>query len=293
MIYKCILCDYVTESRRSLPNHIHSSHHLKSKDFYDKYYKTDEEGICQYCHKQTKFKNMFVGYNAHCCVRCSSLDPNVQNKNKQTNSEKYEYETPLVNPEVRQTMFTDEAKQKRKIHIKETFNNKYGGHPMRTEAVKQKCAETNKKKYGGSTPTSSSQVTKKIRRTANKKLKELECYNYLCTKYKEVIREYKSELYPYKCDFYIKDINMYIELYLFWMHGGHRYNSDDINDQKTLDYWKSKNTDIYKRAIDIWTNKDIIKYTIAKQNKLNYQVFYSLNDFYDFFNKEEINHGHN
>jgi len=77
------------------------------------------------------------------------------------------------------------------------------------------------------------------------------------------------------------------------MHGGHRYNSDDINDQKTLDYWKSKNTDIYKRAIDIWTNKDIIKYTIAKQNKLNYQVFYSLNDFYDFFNKEEINHGHN
>ena len=288
MQYKCILCEYYTNKKQSLGNHIHSKHHLNSKEFYDMYIKKPNEDICPYCGKQTKFKNMFVGYNKHCSVKCSSLDPNTQIKNKQTNQIKYGYDTPLINPEVRQKMFTEEAKQKRKQHTKETFNIKYGGHPMYTEKIKNKVKQTNQSRYGGNAPSNNKQVIKKILKQVNKKSTEQECFEFLCSKYQTVIRDYKSEEYPFKCDLYIKDINMYIELHLFWMHGYHMYNPNNIDDQNKLQQWKDKNTDIYNRAIDIWTNIDILKYNIAIKNNLNYKIFYSKNEFYNFFNKEVI-----
>ena len=40
--------------------------------------------------------------------------------------------------------------------------------------------------------------------------------------------------------------------------------------------WKAKNTKFYNNAIQTCTNRDINKRNIAKKNKLNYLVFYSI-----------------
>lgn len=36
-----------------------------------------------------------------------------------------------------------------------------------------------------------------------------------------VCPQYTSERYPFLCDFYIKPLDLYIELNLYWTHGGH------------------------------------------------------------------------
>ena len=40
--------------------------------------------------------------------------------------------------------------------------------------------------------------------------------------------------------------------------------------------WKAKNTKFYNNAIQTCTDRDINKRNIAKKNKLNYLVFYSI-----------------
>ena len=42
-----------------------------------------------------------------------------------------------------------------------------------------------------------------------------------------------------------------------------------------LESWKSKNTDYYKNAINVWTNRDVNKRELAKKNNLNYLEIFS------------------
>lgn len=51
---------------------------------------------------------------------------------------------------------------------------------------------------------------------------------------------------------------------------------DDIN---ILNIWKekSKTSDYYKTAINVWTNTDVIKRNTAKKNNLNYLEIFSIN----------------
>ena len=45
-----------------------------------------------------------------------------------------------------------------------------------------------------------------------------------------------------------------------------------------LNLWKSKNTKYYNVAIKVWTDLDVRKRTIAKNNNLNYKEFWNLNE---------------
>ena len=71
-----------------------------------------------------------------------------------------------------------------------------------------------------------------------------------------------------------------------WTHGLHPYNENDNDDIEKLNSWKekSKTSDFYKNAIYTWTDLDIRKQKIAKENKLNYKVFYNINEFYNWYN---------
>ena len=128
--------------------------------------------------------------------------------------------------------------------------------------------------------------TKRKNKTFNKSIPEDECYVLLKEKYPDVIRQYQSDLYPFACDFYIPSIDLYIECNFMWTHGFHPYNENDNDDIEKLNSWKekSKTSDFYKNAIYTWTDLDIRKKKIAKQNKLNYKVFYYMNDFYNWYN---------
>lgn len=329
-LYECLIC-HTMHKRRSLPNHIHSKHHLTAKNYYDTYIEPNIEHLC-ICGKPTKFKNMFKGYNQHCSTKCSSLDPIVKNKVITTTQEKYGVDHYLQITNVQEKSHSYEARQKAVIKIKQTWNDKYGMHPMQTENCKEKLKATNQKlygkdwivesdyfknkvkensikNYGTNWPNQSEQVKQSVKqknlekygvdhymkdpnkrkntyKAISKHSTEQECYDYLCTLYKDVKRNYKSDKYPYKCDFYISEKDMYIELHLFIVHGGHKFDPIKDSDKLALLQEKAKTSNFYKRYIDIWTKIDPMKLETAKKNKLNYLVFYSKQDFYNYFNKE-------
>ena len=63
---------------------------------------------------------------------------------------------------------------------------------------------------------------------------------------------------------------------IFMSYLSQKYNKDDIN---ILNIWKekSKTSNYYKNAINIWTNTDVIKRNTAKKNNLNYLEIFSIN----------------
>ena len=95
-----------------------------------------------------------------------------------------------------------------------------------------------------------------------------------------MFRQYKSEKYPFNCDFYIKTQDLYIECNFSWTHGGHWFNESNKNDLTILNKWKekAKKSNYYKNAIKNWTKRDLEKLAIAKENNLNYLVFWKYTD---------------
>lgn len=121
--------------------------------------------------------------------------------------------------------------------------------------------------------------TKKLNNSFNTSSIEVEYKNYLIEKFGEhnIETQYnKDPRYPFHCDFYIKPLNLFIELNMHWVHGGHPFNPNNEEDKIQLQRWqeKAKTSQFYKNAIHIWTESDVNKQKIAKDNNINYKVFY-------------------
>ena len=80
----------------------------------------------------------------------------------------------------------------------------------------------------------------------------------------------KDARYPYLCDFYDKDRDLFIEVNASWTHGYHWYDAE--NDVDTCKKWKvkSKKSDYYANALDVFTKRDVEKRECARVNSLNY-----------------------
>lgn len=100
-----------------------------------------------------------------------------------------------------------------------------------------------------------------------------------------VISQYTDKRYPYMCDFYIKHLDIFIECNFHWTHGGHWFDKNSDYDINKLNTWKTKNTKFYNTAIDVWTRRDVMKYNTAKNNNLNYIVFWNLTEFNNWINE--------
>ena len=103
-------------SRMSLMNHLIRTHHYTGKQYYDEFYKTDEEGFCENCHKPTKFLNIEDGYAKCCSIKCA-----MPGRAKR-NLEKYGYPDNFHNPEVIKNAHSEEAAVKRR----KTMLDRYG-----------------------------------------------------------------------------------------------------------------------------------------------------------------------
>ena len=121
--------------------------------------------------------------------------------------------------------------------------------------------------------------TMKKNGTFTKSKPEEDYYKYLVEKYgkNDVFRQYKSEKYPFACDFYIKSIDKYIECNYNWTHGFHPFNKNNPEDIAILKKWESKTNgnDYYANAIYVWTDLDVRKHKIAKENNLNIEFLYN------------------
>lgn len=107
-------------TERGLTYHITHIHKITKKDYYDKYLKTENEGLCKYCGNQTKFYNNY--YAVYCSNKCACLD-------------KYGVENNLQIPEV-----------KAKAHSKEAHQKAANSHNY--EEVFKKGRQTKLEKYG-------------------------------------------------------------------------------------------------------------------------------------------------
>ena len=84
----CAICKLQVSSK-GISRHLKFTHNMTNKEYYDKYLKKPNEGICPMCGKETNYYNLIRGYNTHCSVTCSSLDPIVQARLKATHQIRY------------------------------------------------------------------------------------------------------------------------------------------------------------------------------------------------------------
>jgi hypothetical protein len=80
----------------------------------------------------------------------------------------------------------------------------------------------------------------------------------------------KDTRYPYLCDFYDKDRDLFIEVNASWTHGYHWYDAE--NDADTCKKWKvkSKKSEYYANALEVFTKRDVEKRETARVSNLNY-----------------------
>ena len=99
-------------------------HNITPKEYYDKYLKKPNEGICPVCGKETQFIKFSVGYNTHCSQYCTCHDKNVLDKRVDTLITNYGVDSPLKSNEIKNKVFTEEYSK----HISEcltlSFSNK-------------------------------------------------------------------------------------------------------------------------------------------------------------------------
>ena len=192
--------------------------------------------------------------------------------------------------------------------MKETCFEKYGvDNYSKTIDFKRKYKEKMIEKYGVEHYSQTDEYKIKFRDTIKKKGKcrgskeENKIYEILEKLYPDIIRWYSVDnRYPFECDFYIPSIDVFIEYQGDWLHGRKPYNepydSNNINHQKILKFWKFKNDTFiekgqkrnkYDRAIKVWTIKDPLKRETAKRNNLNYIEIFDINDIENVLTKLE------
>lgn len=155
---------------------------------------------------------------------------------------------------------------------------------MNNPEVRQKLSDSKKGKHLSEESLKIKLEKEYITKTKNKSFNsskpEEKLYHILLEKYgsKNVKRRYKEERYPFYCDFYIPSEDLFIELNNHWTHGGKPFDPDDIECQEKLKLWqeKSKQSKFYENAIKTWTERDVNKIKIAKENNLNYKLFYDI-----------------
>ena len=79
----CQICQREFNSICGLSSHIKPTHQISSKDYYDKFIKTLEDGFCLNCNTPTSFRDMGKnGYRKYCSKRCDDEYSIKQTKEK-------------------------------------------------------------------------------------------------------------------------------------------------------------------------------------------------------------------
>lgn len=161
---QCKVClEYVLPL--GMPNHL-KKHNLSTKEYYDQYCKSEEEGKCKICGKPTSFAGISKGYRKFCSSKCANLDPETQQKLKSTYMSKYGVEHPLKSKEV-------------KDKVKQTNLDRYGVESalqlestrekalesLRSESTIKKRQETCIERYGATSPFGSTDIQQKVKET--------------------------------------------------------------------------------------------------------------------------------
>ena len=139
LTYKCELCSNVYNHSFTMVRHINKFHPtITPQEYYDKYLKKPNEGICPVCGGQTKFKSFKDGYKIYCSETCLMRTDEMKNKIREgmKNSEHWqevlkseEYHKNLSNSiknskYITEIVKTDEYKERMRNSIKNSEKHK-------------------------------------------------------------------------------------------------------------------------------------------------------------------------
>jgi len=156
----CGICERKYKRLNQLSRHIQIFHEISRKNYYDRFYKREIEGICKNpaCDNKTNFIGLSHGYYDYCSVGCNSSDQRVKFKKEQICLKKYNVKNPsqveqfkkksqntcLKNLGVKNPSQSEVIKEKRK----ETMFDRYGvGSALQLDIFLEKFKETMMKKY--------------------------------------------------------------------------------------------------------------------------------------------------
>jgi len=100
--YICKLCGYEAKNITALTTHLQYKHKdYNTQRYYDEFYKNPNEGFCEVCGKETKFRDIVKGYNKHCCKSCAHKTKHFRDSYKKTISKKSEKEKEVWKNKIR------------------------------------------------------------------------------------------------------------------------------------------------------------------------------------------------
>ena len=156
--YTCQICQKEFTTAGALSLHVVKSHKIDKKSYYVKYINLTP-GKCASCDKEPTFRNIVVGFDKYCSIKCSANSDSTKEKYKETCIEKYGTDAPSKLGEI-QVKMKDTCKEKYGVEFvsqlqstkdksKVTCLEKYGDESAsRNESVKEKLKETTQRKYG-------------------------------------------------------------------------------------------------------------------------------------------------
>ena len=92
--------------------------------------------------------------------------------------------------------------------------------------------------------------------------------------------------YPFNCDFYIKSQDLFIELNCHYSHGKHWFDETSHDDKLRVQHLLQSDSKKSCLSVKTWTQSDVEKRNAAKDNDLNYLVFWDSS--YHSVNKKRI-----
>ena len=168
-----------------------------------------------------------------------------------------------------------------------TMRERYGStcyvqsdeYKERLDSIMDKVRNTNTMRYGAPVYTQSDEYKQKVDDIQSRIIATKRQNGVLNTstveKHVKGFDDFESQYnndsrYPYLCDFYDKDRDLFIEVNASWTHGYHWYDAE--NDVDTCKKWKvkSKKSEYYVNALEVFTKRDVEKREAARVNSLNY-----------------------
>ena len=145
----CKICKKEYQNYLGLCSHINQTHKINSKEYYDKYLKRENEGICLECGKETKFCSIEKGYAKFCSCKCTSSSKETQRKKKETCLKNFGVDNPSKSQEIKD--------KKKQSYIK----NYEVENPSKSQEIKDKIKETCLKNFGVDNPSKSQEIKEK------------------------------------------------------------------------------------------------------------------------------------
>lgn len=253
---KCKICGKEFKSLDPIGYHLKRCHNITCQEYYDKFYKKENEGFCKTCGKPTVFFKLRYGYQAFCSSTCAS-----RNKEWLLNREK----TCLKKYNAKNYAASIEGKEK----IKHTNLEKYGVTcTLNTEENIKKKKETWIKNYNTDNPAKNTIIQDKIKQTC---LEKYGTYNYsLSNEFKNNIEKYQNKAKQTCLEKYGVENIVYLHDMHVKIHKKYKYNNINFDSSWEIAYY-------------IWLKDNNINFEYQPDIKLTYEFNNKIYQYYPDF----------